>query len=465
MIERLISELLIILQKSEIDFVSACGFRLGVMKRVFTTDVDTMAVDGVTFFINPTWPLQRSKLANLFTMLHEAMHVWFRHPERLRDLRQQYGDAVHMAADYAVNLHLVQSNCPYEMPDDGLIDHSFVDNTGRALSTEIILDKIIRQQQQEQQEQQEQQQQEQQQQQDSESGDGGSSEQQPSGQDSDDTDSDDSQDSDDASETGEHTGDSGEADSDGDSDDNSEAESGNSGQDSGGNTPSSCGELLPAPVDLDPHSVAEQHIAAATLAKTAGSGSLPDWMQSLVNEAAQNSETDWLQKLHDRFATIAAAKDYSFERFNQAYAICGMIEPTLYSEGIGKVAIVGDESGSMSDDELNMVTEQTAAILQEWQPDSVEIIRHDSEIVYTESLAAGQQPTPRTKRSYGGTDFQPVLDYCQENDVEVIVWVTDCYPCDDPEDNGIPTIFLGTSYGSENYHASELWGEFIDIRS
>jgi predicted metal-dependent peptidase len=142
-----------------------------------------------------------------------------------------------------------------------------------------------------------------------------------------------------------------------------------------------------------------------------------------------------------------------------------MIEPTLYSEGIGKVAIVGDESGSMSDDELNMVTEQTAAILQEWQPDSVEIIRHDSEIVYTESLAAGQQPTPRTKRSYGGTDFQPVLDYCQENDGEVIVWVTDCYPCDDPEDNGIPTIFLGTSYGSENYHASELWGEFIDIRS
>ena len=201
--------------------------------------------------------------------------------------------------------------------------------------------------------------------------------------------------------------------------------------------------MLPAPVDLDPHEVAEQHIAAATLAKTAGNGTLPDWMQSLVNEAAQNSETDWLQKLHDRFATIAAAKDYSFERFNQAYAICGMIEPTLYSEGIGKVAIVGDESGSMSDDELNMVTEQTAAILQEWQPDSVE----------------------RTKRSYGGTDFQPVLDYCRENDVEVIVWVTDCYPCDDPEDNGIPTIFLGTSYGSENYHASELWGEFIDIRS
>jgi len=445
------------LQSSKIPFVSACGFRLSVMKRVFTTEVETMAVDGVTFFINPTWPLQRSKLANLFTMLHEAMHVWFRHPERLRDSRKLYGDLVHQAADYAVNLHLVQNGSPYEMPDDGLIDYAFVASDGRALSTELILDKLIQQQQEQQQEQE----------QDSDSGDSESAEcdgsqQQDSSQNSDDSDSDSDQNTD--SETGSHDGD-GDANGDGDADDSSESESGNSGQNAGGNTPSSCGELLPAPVDLDPHEVAEQHIAAATLAKTAGNGTLPDWMQSLVNEAAQNSETSWLQRLHDKFATIAAARDYSFERFNQAYAVVGMIEPTLYSEGIGKVAIVGDESGSMSDDELNMATEQTAAILEEWQPDSVEIIRHDSEIVYTESLSAGEQPTPRTKRSYGGTDFQPVLDYCAEQQVEVIVWITDCYPCDNPKDNGIPAIFLGTSYGSERYHERELWGDFIDIRS
>jgi predicted metal-dependent peptidase len=449
MIERYISELLIILQSSKIQLVSACGYRLSVMKRVFTTDVETMAVDGVTFFVNPTWALGRSKIANLFTLLHEALHVWFRHPERLRDTRKLYGELVHMAADYAVNLHLEQSNCPYPMPDDGLIDRSFVSADGRALSTELILDRLIKQQQQEQQrlrvEQQEQQQEQEQQEANGQNtGDSGEA---------------------DTAETGEHTGEAGSSDGDGDADDNSESASGDSGQGAGDNTPTSCGELLPAPVDLSPHEVAEQHIAAATLAKSAGDGTLPDWLQNLVNEAAQNSETDWLQKLHDKFATVAAARDYSFERFNNAYAVVGMIEPTLYSEGIGKVAIVGDESGSMSDDELNMVAEQTAAILQEWQPDSVEIIRHDSEIVYTESLAAGEQPTPRTKRSYGGTNFQPVLDYCAEQQVEIIVWVTDCMACDRPKDNGIPTIFLGTGGNAEYWHERELWGEFINLDS
>ena len=208
MIERYISELLIILQSSKIEFVSACGFRLSVMKRVFTTEVETMAVDGVTFFINPTWPLQRSKLANLFTLLHEAMHVWFRHPERLRDSRKLYGDLVHQAADYAINLHLVQNGSPYEMPHDGLIDHSFVASDGRALSTELILDKLIQQQQEQQQQEQEQ---------DSDSGDSESAEcdgsqQQDSSQDSDDSDSDSDQNTD--SETGSHDG---EGDADGDS--------------------------------------------------------------------------------------------------------------------------------------------------------------------------------------------------------------------------------------------------------
>ena len=218
------------------------------------------------------------------------------------------------------------------------------------------------------------------------------------------------------------------------------------------------------PNDADLSDVAEQAIGAATLAKAAGSGSLPEWLQDALSETAEHSETSWLQRIHDKFATAFSERDFSYERFSEPYAVIGMIEPTLYSEGIGKVAIVGDESGSMSDDELNMVASQTAALLQEWQPQEVVIIRHDSKIVYTEHLQAGEEPTPRTKRARGGTDFQPVLDYCEEHNVEVIVWVTDCYPCDTPVDNGIPAIFLGTASDSEHWHRNKLWGDFIDIR-
>jgi predicted metal-dependent peptidase len=464
-IEKYISECLAMLCTAPEPWIRFCGFRLSNCKREFTNQLPTMAVDGVTFYCNPIWPLQRSKSDNLFTLLHEALHLIFRHPERLRDLMKTLPpELVHMAADYAINLRMVQDNCPYTMPEDGLIDHTMVDDAMRALNVEAIIARLL---------------QDQQGNGDNDdnatadnsaTNDNGDSDS--NGADSDDS-TDDSGDSATQSESQNQASDgdsqgSGQnsGDKDQDSEDDGPGNSDTSGKDSDCNRiPDSCGELLPAPVDLDPHESARSMIAAATLAKSTGDGDLPDWLKAEVQSTAQNSEITWLQRLHDRFATIFSARDYSFEMFNEPYLKIGMIEPTLYSEGIGKVAIVGDESGSMSDDELNMVAEQTAALLQEWQPQEVEIIRHTTRIVYTESLQAGEQPTPRNTREHGGTSFNPVTEYCDERACDLIVWVTDCMPCDRPEQPQAPVIFLGTCNWSEQYHRDSIgFGDFIDIR-
>ena len=449
--EKYIRKLILVLMGSSNKWVKACGYRLSLMKLVVTPEHETMAVDGRSLFVSPTWPHTRHDNANLFTLIHEALHVWFRHPERLRKW-QGPREVIHMAADYAINLLAVQQGCEYPMPDDGLFDKKYVDQNGKALSAELIAHMLMQELQQEQEQEQE---------------------QEPGGQPGKPGETDGNSESVSETETDADSDGAGAGDSEQESDSNgADSESGNAGSGSSsgsdgvqdtGLVPESCGELLPAPADYEAAEAAEAAIAAATLTKSSGDGSLPEFLQQAVHDAAQDSETHWLQQLHDRFATIYAARDFSYEAFHQGYALYGMIEPTLYSEGIGKVAIVGDESGSMSDDELNMVNSQTAALLQEWEPSEVLIIRHDSEIVYTESLQAGEQPTPRTKRSYGGTDFQPVLDMCADEMVDVIVWVTDCMPNDRPRDNGIPAIFLGTSYGSERWHNRHLWGDYIHI--
>ena len=151
--EKYTRKLILVLMGSSVDWVAACGYRLSLMKLVVTPEHETMAVDGRSLFVNPTWPHTRPDIANLFTLVHEALHCWFRHPERLRKW-QGPRELIHMAADYAINLMAVQQGCPYPMPDDGLYDTRFVDDNGKALSAELIAHILQQEQQQQEQEQQ-----------------------------------------------------------------------------------------------------------------------------------------------------------------------------------------------------------------------------------------------------------------------------------------------------------------------
>jgi predicted metal-dependent peptidase len=475
---QLISDALIVLIQSPLKFVKAIGYRLAAMPRVATmTLTKTMAVDGVTLFYNPEWTARQSKIKILFVLLHEGCHVWMLHPKRLRDIYPHLRDLVHQAADFVVNLTLEQANCPYPVPEDALINRSFVDHQGRCLNVERVVEILMQQPQQ------------------PEPGENGEGDDD-TGADGDETDDSEaggnyggSDDSDDTDENGTDSAadnDSGDDSADGaaqssgaddqdtdggDSGTDSDSDSGSgdgledSSQSNGCNdsTPDSCGDLLPAPDDLDEDEHVKRNEQALQLASQ-GAGHMPDNMLEELHKQAQGSDTDWLTMLKDRFATAVDASDWSEEKFNQQYAMIGMIEPTLYTESVGSIAIVVDESSSMDNDALNKATEQIAAIVAEWTPQRVLILRHTTQIVDEQELVYGQEPEPRDKRAHGGTYFNPVIQRLEDEMVEVACWVTDCYPCDTPRDTSIPIIWLGTEYGSENAHASyNLQGDFIAI--
>jgi predicted metal-dependent peptidase len=118
----------------------------------------------------------------------------------------------------------------------------------------------------------------------------------------------------------------------------------------------------------------------------------------------------------------------------------------------------------MSNEALNVIAKQTAAIVSEWNPTEVLIVRHTSKVVYTERLQQGQEPTPRKKRATGGTRFNPVLDYCESEGCEVIIWVSDMYPFETVKDNGIPVIWLGTESGSRDAWERYVgYGEYVQV--
>jgi len=446
-VNKLIIDLLVVLIQSPYTFVKAMGFRLAAMKREITeTRTKTMAVDGVTLFINPHWTSAQSKVKLLFVLLHEACHVWMLHPKRLRDIYPSQRDIVHQAADYVVNLTLEQARCPYPMPDDALINRDYVDANWKCLNVERVV-QLLLQQPPEQPEQPEQPQPPEGA--DTDPGDSGQG-----GQPDDETDSE--------TETGKDTGDGDESgdesgDGDGDEQGTSQTNGGN------GSTPESCGELLPAPDDLDEQEHVKRNEQALQLASS-GAGSMPANMLEELHHQAQGSATDWLTAFKDRFATAVDASDWSEERFNQQYAAIGMIEPTLYTESVGTIAIVVDESSSMDNDQLNRATEQVAAIVSEWTPQRVLIIRHTAIIEDIQELFYGQQPEPREKRAHGGTYFRPVIEKLEDEIIDVACWVTDCMPMDSVPDASFPIIWLGTGYGAERcYNTYNLQGDFVSI--
>ena len=460
-VDKIISELLVLLIQSKWRFVKAMGYRLAVMPRVIdTTATKTMAVDGVTLFVNPVWTLQQPRIKLLFVLLHEACHVWMLHPKRLRDVYPHLRDVVHQAADYVVNLTLEQAGSPFPVPDDALINHDFVDQNYRCLNVERVVQLLMQNQQDD----------------DNETDDSensgnnsGADSETTAGTDSGgDADNDSSADSADTgteptsadSENGD-SNDSGSDDSESGQADSLDANSQSDG--SNNSTPESCGELLPAPEDLDEQDHVKRNEQALQLSAS-GSGSMPSNMLEALHEQAMDSDTDWLTTFKDRFATAVDASDWSEEKFNQQYSMIGMIEPTLYTESVGNIAIVVDESSSMDNDALNRATEQINAIVAEWTPQRVLIIRHTTGIQDVQELTYGQEPEPREQRAHGGTYFNPVIDMLEDEAVEVACWVTDCYPCDKVQETNVPIIWLGTEYGSEYAHERyNLQGDYIAV--
>ena len=416
----------------------------------------TLAVDGKTLFVNTQYFLSKSDPELYFILLHEAFHCASRHPWRLRDAMPQHKELVHKAADYAVNLALVQDSQPFQMVEGGLINQDYCTPDGRALNYERILP-LLAQQAAEQPREQEQAEEEQDHA-DNSDDNAESAESDTHG----DTDSDSY---DDDASTEPETGSGGTESADG-CDDNESSCQGSGSNDElesdSEDTVHADGELLPAPDDATEEQAVDDLLKAAAVAKAAGCETSP-LVSELVHSATNRSKTDWLTALREKFRTAVDKSDYSFKRFNNRYAQFGLIAPKLHTNGIGRVAIIGDESGSMSDDQIQQIAEQTNALIQEWNPAEILVIRHDSEIVFTERLMRGETPTLRTKRTFGGTSFQPVIDLCEREQVDVAVWVTDCFPCDKPKEPVFPTVFVNVdACGEYGYNRLLGWGDFVD---
>ena len=183
-------------------------------------------------------------------------------------------------------------------------------------------------------------------------------------------------------------------------------------------------------------------------------GKMPGHLELALTDIL-DPKVDWRTILWP-FFTDLTNDDFTWRKPNRAYISEDEYLPSMYEEACGKVAIVADSSGSISDEQGVQFFSELDAVLAQVRPESVVFIQCDANVQDVHVFDRGQRITDnkRTFKGRGGTAFAPAFAYIKEHhpDVQAIVYLTDLESSDfdEAERNCIaPTLWVATTRHSQ----------------
>lgn len=165
-------------------------------------------------------------------------------------------------------------------------------------------------------------------------------------------------------------------------------------------------------------------VQAANAAKNAGK--LPGSLERFIDKMTA-SKSDWRSRLK-AFATEVAKNDYSYQRVNRKMLSAGYILPGLFSESMGTMVVVTDDSGSIGNDILQTFANEIEAIRDAVHPERLIIISCDAAVNHVDDLA-NDEPFKMQCHGGGGTNFRPPFEWLEEHGVlpACLIYLTDMY--------------------------------------
>ena len=184
-------------------------------------------------------------------------------------------------------------------------------------------------------------------------------------------------------------------------------------------------------------------------------GEIPGEISRMIDELI-NPKLDWRQLLI-RYLTARTNNDYSWSRPNKRFKPEYYL-PSLYSETIGNITIAIDTSGSITDEELQEILAEIEGIRETYHPKELTIIDCDSEIHNIHKVDDYTEILSLEFSGGGGTNFEPVINYCNENPPAVLIYFTDLYADDVTEHVEYDILWVCNSN-----HSAPTIGETIYI--
>jgi|TARA_R100001460_G_scaffold30321_2_gene59831 predicted metal-dependent peptidase len=221
---------------------------------------------------------------------------------------------------------------------------------------------------------------------------------------------------------------------------------------------SGCGDVLDHPNMVDSSAVEAEWTVAINQAYEAAKqqGKAPASMESIIEEI-NAPKLDWRAILH-RFLSANRKNDFSWLRPNRRFIGAGMYLPSMYSPALEEIAVAVDTSGSISDEELTTFTTETSVILRDLDPERIHFIQCDAEVQGHDEYTRESLPLKVKYKGRGGTAFEPVTNYINENipNCKALVYLTDLEGSFGNEP-AYPVLWITTQEGDAPY------GEVIKI--
>ena len=173
-----------------------------------------------------------------------------------------------------------------------------------------------------------------------------------------------------------------------------------------------------------------------------------------LDGAWKKSRYDWAAELEDAITQcVTGDPETTFDRPNRRFIGSGEYLPGAIREGVGRIAILSDASGSVDSREFDLGLAQCEAIINDLPqaPEAVVWVQFDDEVRSAEVFednAAFENPT---RNGYGGTLIGPAFKWLEDSGEEYacIVVLTDMgiFDYDDVTEPACPVIWADT-YGS-----------------
>jgi predicted metal-dependent peptidase len=198
-------------------------------------------------------------------------------------------------------------------------------------------------------------------------------------------------------------------------------------------------------------------VAAAKMAKDCGQGSA---LIDRVLEKVGEPMVRW-QDVCRSMMTESCAADYTYMRPSRRFIGSGLYLPSLRSDALGGLAIGFDTSGSMGPKECNQIAAEIQAIVDDLQPEFVEVVYCDYAVTRVERFERDELLQLRPSGG-GGTRFQPVFEHFANTGERYcgMIFFTDMegnlQECEEPP---FPTIWADIGYS----HPPEPFGTRVKV--
>jgi predicted metal-dependent peptidase len=206
-------------------------------------------------------------------------------------------------------------------------------------------------------------------------------------------------------------------------------------------------DLLEPPPGLDEGDVSDKItdmvIKAHLQSKIANKdkGEIPGEIARAIDDLI-NPKLPWYEILQ-RFMSDLAKDDYSWSRPSKRFYPDYYL-PSQHSYTLGEVVVAIDTSGSVSKEDLTEMLTEIENIRETFRPEKLTIIDCDAEIHNIYDVEKYDNILELEFHGYGGTDFQPVIEHCNQINPDVLIYFTDLYANDVRDVGDYPIIWICT---------------------